>query len=279
MGIGVLCLGQSGTGKSYGISGLNPDETKIISVKKPILPFRKQFELVVAKSGEEIIAEMKNTKKKVIVIDDFQYLLGVPMMKRVSEKGWEKFNEIQQPYSDVLESIDELPSDTIVIFISHTETDDNGNTKIKTIGKALDKYITIEGLFMIVLGTSVIDGKYYYTTQNNGSNTVKSPEGMFPGMLIPNDYGYVVEHIRNYYYMDGSKSDSEMEQIDKAVSESVPEVDNTGRKVRKPRSAKLEQNDDDLPFIMKEEPPKDIEEQKEETPVQETRKRRVRKER
>lgn len=210
MAIGVLVLGEPGTGKTFSIRNLTPDEVEILSVVKPILPFRGKYSIKKTPSGDAVIRAMKATKKKVIVVDDFQYILGVPMLKRIGEKGWDKFNEIQQPYADVLDTLKDLPDDTIVFFNSHTTTDDSGRTQIKTIGKALDKYISIEGLFMIVLGTSVVDGKYYFITQNNGANTLKSPDGMFPSLAIPNDMQYVVDKIRNYYYMDGAKTDEEM---------------------------------------------------------------------
>lgn len=217
MAIGVLVLGESGTGKTHSIKGFKPEEVKILSVKKPILPFRGDYELVKTPTGKDVIREMKNTDKKVIIVDDFQYLLGVQMMKRVSEKGWEKFNEIQQPYADVLEAIDELPDDVIVYFTSHVQRDDSGKTKIKTIGKALDNYLTVEGLFMIVLGTLVVDGNYYFTTQNNGNDTIKSPEGMFPSYAIDNDLKYVDEKIRNYYHIGEFLSDAEMAEIDEVT--------------------------------------------------------------
>lgn len=217
MAIGVLVLGESGTGKTYSIKNLNPDEVKILSVQKPILPFRGKYDVVKTPTGDDIIRELKNTKKKVIVIDDFQYVLGIPMMQRIGEKGWEKFNDIQQGYSDVLDAVNDLPDDTIVYFTSHVMyNDDTGKTQIKTIGKALDKYLTVEGLFMIVLGTQVVENHYYFITQNNGSNTLKSPEGMFPTLAIPNDLAYVTDKIRNYYYMEGSKSDAEMKAEDEA---------------------------------------------------------------
>lgn len=217
MAIGVLILGESGTGKTHSIKGFAPDEVKILSVKKPILPFRGDYDLVKTPTGRDIIKELKNTKKKAIVIDDFQYILGVQMMKRVSEKGWDKFNEIQQPYADVLEAIDELPDDVIVYLNSHVEIDENGKKKIKTIGKALDKYLTVEGLFMIVLGTLVVDGSYYFTTQNSGSDTIKSPEGMFPSYAIDNDLKYVDDKIRNYYHIGEFLTDDEMAEIDETV--------------------------------------------------------------
>lgn len=236
MAIGVLILGDSGTGKSRSIKPFSPDEVKILSVYKPILPFEKsyEYELVKTPTGKDIIMEMKNTEKKNIVIDDFQYVLGRPMMHRISEKGWDKFNEIQQPYADVLEAISDLPDDVIVYLTSHTETDNNGRTKIKTIGNALDKYMTVEGLFMIVLGTVVVNDKYYFATQNSGNDTLKSPEGMFPSKWIPNDMKYVGDKIRNYYHMDDAKSDEEMANADAKHTVTDSDVQQTGgRRSRK----------------------------------------------
>lgn len=222
MAIGVLILGESGTGKSFSMRNFEPDEVKVLSVEKPILPFRKKMEVVLTPNEKKIIKEMKNTDKKNIVVDDFQYILGVQMMKRSLEKGWDKFNEIQYDYFSVLDAVKELPDDTIVYFISHTETTEDGMTKVKTIGKALDKYITIEGMFMVVLGTRVSDGKYFFTTQNDGKNTVKSPDGMFPSFAIENDLKYVEEKIRNYYYMDGAKSDEEIAESDEEKKADLP---------------------------------------------------------
>jgi hypothetical protein len=238
MAIGVLILGESGTGKTYSVKTFSPDEVKILSVVKPILPFRGKYEVVKTPDAESIILEMKNTKKKNIVIDDFQYILGVPMMRRIGEKGWDKFNDIQQPYADVLDALNTLPDDTIVYLNSHTEQDDTGKRKIKTIGKALDKYLTVEGLFMIVLGTMVVDGKYYFQTQNGGNDTLKSPEGMFPTLLIPNDLKYVEDKIRSYYFMDGAKSDAEMEAEDQshAVTDVMPKKGRSrGQKKEEPK--------------------------------------------
>jgi hypothetical protein len=238
MAIGVLILGESGTGKTYSVKTFAPEDVKILSVVKPILPFRGKYEVVKTPTARDIIREMKNTRKKNIVIDDFQYILGVPMMRRIGEKGWDKFNDIQQPYADVLDALNNLPDDTIVYLNSHTEQDDTGKRKIKTIGKALDKYLTVEGLFMIVLGTMVVDGKYYFQTQNGGNDTLKSPEGMFPTLLIPNDLKYVEDKIRNYYFMDGAKTDAEMAAEDQshAVTDVMPKKGRSrGQKKEEPK--------------------------------------------
>lgn len=260
MAIGVLIEGRPGTGKSYSIKGLNPEETLVISTQKPILPFRKKYEVVKASTGHEVVENMLKTDKPIIVVDDLQFILGVPMMERIGEKGWDKFNEIQQPYMDVLNTLNDLPDEKIVFFTSHTETDENGLTKVKTIGKALDKYISIEGLFMIVLGTQVVDDQYYLVTQNNGANTLKSPEDMFPSKYIPNDLGYVVEKIKNYYYMEGAVSDEDIKKADELYTVNTEEVEKPKRRGRKAKKEEAKPVKEES----KKEEPKQVEEPKEE---------------
>lgn len=240
MAIGVLILGESGSGKSYSMRNLTEDEVKVISVEKPILPFKNHLEVIRTSDVKKIIEELKSTDKKIVVIDDFQYILGLACMRRSLEKGWDKFSEMQYDYFQILDALKELPDDMIVYFLSHTETDENGVTKIKTIGKALDKYITIEGMFMIVLGTKVSDGNYYFITQNSGRDTLKTPAGMFPSYAVDNDLKYVDEKIRNYYEIGDFLSDEDMKKIDEAAKkEDIPIKEE--KKKRGRRSAKKEE--------------------------------------
>ena len=240
MAIGVLILGESGSGKSYSMRNLSPDEVKVISVEKPILPFKNHFDITRTNDVDKIVKELKATKKKIAVIDDFQYILGLAAMRRSLEKGWDKFSEMQYDYFKILDALKDLPDDMTVYFMSHTETDENGVTKIKTIGKALDKYITIEGLFMIVLGTRVSDGNYYFITQSNGKDTLKTPAGMFPSYAIDNDLKYVDEKIRNYYEIGEFLSDEDMKEIDEAAKKADIFKDDEKPK-RGRRSAKKEE--------------------------------------
>lgn len=217
MAIPVLVLGQSGTGKSYSMKNFDESELCLISVQKPLLPFRKKFEeTVVTDKYAEIIKAMQSTKKKVIVIDDTQYLMCNEFMRRATEKGYDKFTEIAQNFwSLVVQEVNKLPADTIVYLLCHTATDENGVEKMKTIGKLVDEKITPEGLFTIVLKTAVSDGNYAFVTQNNGKDTVKSPEGMFSTYAINNDLKYVDEKIRNYYELgELFLSDDEIAEID-----------------------------------------------------------------
>ena len=240
MAIPVLVLGQSGTGKSYSMKNFNEDEICLISVQKALLPFRKKFkETVVTDKYTEIIKAMESTKKKVIVIDDTQYLMCNEFMRRATEKGFDKFTEIAQNFwSLVVQEVNNLPSDTIVYLLCHTSTDENGIEKMKTIGKLVDEKITPEGLFTIVLKTAVSDGNYAFVTQNNGKDTVKSPEGMFSTYAINNDLKYVDEKIRNYYELgELYLSDSEIAEIDEINKnlEIEPPKPRSERKQRKSR--------------------------------------------
>lgn len=240
MATGVLVIGQSGTGKSFSIKNFYEDEICLISVQKALLPFRKKFtETVVTDKYADIIKTIKATKKKVIVIDDTQYLMCNEFMRRATEKGYDKFTEIAQNFwSLVVEEINSLPADTIVYLLCHTATDENGVEKMKTIGKMVDEKITPEGLFTIVLKTTVSDGNYAFVTQNNGKDTVKSPEGMFSTYAINNDLKYVDEKIRNYYELgDLYLSDSEIAEIDEINknTEIEPPKPRSERKQRKSR--------------------------------------------
>ena len=44
-----------------------------------------------------------------------------------------------------------------------------------------------------------MDGKYFFATQTDGTDTCKSPIGLFESMYIPNDLKSVDEALRIYY--------------------------------------------------------------------------------
>ena len=193
-----------------------------MNVSGKALPFRSAFtDTLVSTDYTAISRFIKGTDRKVIVVDDAQYIMAFQYMHRIRENGWDKFNDIQNDFFKIIEDAKGLAEDKIVYFLSHIETKEDGRQKIKTIGKMLDEKITIEGMFTIVLKTYVADGKYYFVTQNSGNDTVKSPIDMFTSITIDNDLKYVTEKIRNYYHMAGSKSDAEMAVDDKAVAGDV----------------------------------------------------------
>lgn len=252
MAIPVLILGESGTGKSASLRNFEPDDLKVINVANKPLPFKNKFESISTDDYRTIIKELKLNKKKVAVIDDAQYLMANEFMRRATERGFDKFTEIAQNFWTLVNTVKDLPADQVVYFLAHIERDANGNEKIKTIGKLLDEKITVEGMFTIVLKTNVTDGVYSFITQNSGHDTVKSPIGMFPGVVIDNDLKYVDEKIRNYYEIGDFLTDEEMAEIDEAAKkDDIPIADEKPKRGRK--RAKKEEPENTLAEEKKEE--------------------------
>lgn len=234
----VLILGDSGTGKSASLRNFKPEEVLVINSAGKPLPFRNHFETVTPafnKMTSDVIKAMDATSKKVIIIDDAQYIMSFQYMRRIKENGWDKWNDIQGDFFNIIQHCDELPADTIVYILSHIQRDEEGREKLKTMGKMLDEKITLEGLFTVVLKTSVADGQYCFLTQNSGKDTVKSPIGMFDSYAIDNDLKYVDTKIRNYYEIGDFVDDAQVAQLDQAVAktEIVKEAAGDRRRRRK----------------------------------------------
>lgn len=218
MSIATLVLGQSGTGKTASLRNLDPEHTLLIQAVKKPLPFRSEgwayFDkektpagnMFVSDQAQTIIKLMKATKRDVIVLDDFQYILANEFMRRVLDKetgnaAFAKYNEIAHSAWSILMAASQLADNKRVYILGHTQEDDSGRVKAKTIGKLLDEKITIEGLLTIVLRTAVINGQYLFSTKNNGADTVKAPMGLFEDEHIENDLAAVDAAIFGYYQL------------------------------------------------------------------------------
>lgn len=202
MGLPVLILGYSGSGKSASLRNFKADELALVNVNGKPLPFRTQFENVLKSDNyKDITAFIKKQSVKSIVIDDTQYLMANEFMRRAKETGFQKFTDIGKNFWELVRFAEVMPDDVIIYFLNHLETDENGRQKTKTIGKLLDEKITVEGMFTTVLKTVVNNGKYLFATQTDGNDTCKSPMGLFNAMYIENDLKTVDEALRIYYRM------------------------------------------------------------------------------
>ena len=204
MALPVLILGESGTGKTTSLRNCPPDRFGLINVSKKPLPFRSALKPYNTDDYGKIIGALKLAKAPSIVIDDSQYLMVNAFMRRSKEKGYDKYTDIANTHWSLIDFIiNSLPENMIVYLMSHTDRDQQGNEKAKTVGRMIDQYITLEGLFTIVLKTHVMDGKYTFLTHNSGFDTVKSPLGMFDTDEIDNDLLLVDNTIRDYYNLGG----------------------------------------------------------------------------
>ncbi len=226
MGIPILILGESGTGKSASMRNFKSEDIALVNVGSKPLPFRGHFEESInSDSYRQITKFIKECWAPIVVIDDAQYLMANEFMRRADERGYDKFTEIGVNFWNLVRTVIDLPPDKIVVFMAHIERDVNGNEKIKTIGKLLDEKITVEGMFSIVLKTVVKDGVYSFTTQNNGHDTVKSPIGMFDSNIIDNDLEKVCHRVYDFYFGEPTKKAEQKkpEEIADPVPETITE--------------------------------------------------------
>ena len=208
MSIATLILGQSGTGKTTSLRNFDPNEVLLIQAVKKPLPFKSKDwkpltseggSIYVCDNAQKICNVLEKTTRKIIIIDDNQYIMANEFMRRASEKSFDKFTEIAHNMWSIFNKASALPDDVRVYILSHTEESENGKSKIKTIGKLLDEKITLEGLVTICLQTQVINEQHVFLTKNNGQNTVKSPIGLFETDHIENDLKAVDDAIVEYF--------------------------------------------------------------------------------
>ena len=202
MGIAVLILGESGSGKSASMRNFTESDVRILNVASKPFPFRNVNKLKKADKAtySMIKGAVSSGKSLSYVVDDAQYLMAFESFEKANETGYGKFTNMAKNYEEMLRYIqEETTPDTIVYIMQHIETDENGKVKAKTLGKMLDQQLTIEGLFTIVLLCKADRNKHYFVTQSDGTNPCKSPMGMFDEIEIDNDLKLVDDAIREYY--------------------------------------------------------------------------------
>lgn len=220
----IAIVGPSGTGKSTSIRSLNPKETFIINVARKELPFRGAEKLYNTESKNymevddipQIIGLLGTINEKAphiknIILDDAIYSMSFLMMRKANEVGFSKFTNLAKDVTNLLTTARKLRNDLKIFYITHSENiEDDGRIvgqKIKTIGKALDNQIVLEGLFTIALYTHVEEDKdgtprYSFVTNRFRNYPAKSPMGMFENTLMPNDLQAVCNIIDEYYQDD-----------------------------------------------------------------------------
>lgn len=200
MGIPVLILGESGSGKSASLRNFEPEDVSIFNVAAKPLPFRKKLPMKATSDYSAIQKGIQASQKKSFVIDDSQYLLCFESFAKAKETGYGKYTDMALHFYNLVQFvIRQTPPDVIVYFLHHTESDSNtGKVKAKTMGKMLDNQLTLEGLFSIVLMAYTDGKKHVFVTQSDGMTTAKSPMEMLPAE-IENDLKAVDQAIRTYY--------------------------------------------------------------------------------
>ena len=224
----VMILGESGSGKSASLRNFKPGEVCVLNVAGKRLPFRNEFGQAVVNLSQlpsigarydTILHIVRSGKYQRYVIDDSQYLLSFELFDRALERGYDKFVEMAKHFYDLITGCQmsytiwergkdklwvdtgkPLP-DTTVYFLHHTDRDDGGCIKAKTIGKMIDEKLNLAGLFTTVLLAGTDGTDHWFQTHGDGLSVVKSPMDMFKEDRIPNDLALVDKTIREFYGM------------------------------------------------------------------------------
>jgi hypothetical protein len=210
MSIAALILGSSGSGKSTSLRNLDPTKTLLIQCIKKPLPFKSagwkkrvsmQDDGNVIQTSDPVMIEkiMRKSPHDIVVIDDYQAVMVNSLMSRSSEKGFDKFTDIAKSAWNIFNAAGDLADHRRVYIMAHTQTDDFGQTRMKTVGKMVDQTLVPEGYFTIVLRTEVVNNTYKFVTQTNGQDCCKSPVALFKDLHIDNDLAQVDKDIQDFY--------------------------------------------------------------------------------
>lgn len=213
----VLVLGESGSGKSSSIRNLISQETFIVNVIGKPLPFKGALSKYKGISTDGLIGNyyatddvttikrvinLVNNKRpdiNVLVLDDFGYTITNSFMRKAKQRGYDRFTDIAKDMFDILDLVSNLRQDLYCFVMMHTDIDNQGCSKPKTVGKMIDQYICIEGKFTTVLHAIVNDGNYQFITNFDGTHMCKSPLELFDNQFIDNDLSIVIEKMKLYF--------------------------------------------------------------------------------
>ena len=205
MGMPILIYGKSGAGKSRSLKYFAEDEILFINIEGKALPFRTSFKYKCRTDNlDTIIEQLQKMPCKTAVIDDAGYLMTHHFMDNHRNK---KGNASFDMYDDIADRMyflvqrikNEVPEGVRVYIMLHEDTNDAGDTKIRTIGKLIDNKVCLEGMVTICLRCMSDEGKHFFRTVTDGYDITKAPEDMFEEAEIENNLKFVDDTICEFY--------------------------------------------------------------------------------
>lgn len=209
----ICIMGESGSGKTTSLRNLPPEETFYIDCDKKGLSWkgwRQQYNAQKKNykptdDAQKILGILRGISEKCpqikyVVIDTLNGIMVGDEMRRIKEKGYDKWLDLANCVWDLVDSAYSYREDLTLIFTAHTQTerDDTGYsfTRMKTSGRKLDK-ICLESKFTTVLLSKCVDGSYIFETRSRNS-TCKTPLGAFETYSIENDVILALEALKDY---------------------------------------------------------------------------------
>ena len=211
----IAVMGESGAGKTTSMRNLDPKTTMYIDCDKKGLSWKgwreqynKENKNYIDSDDPDYVLKMVQMVSNspdfqhinVVIIDTINGLMVADEMRRIKEKGYDKWQDLAISVYNLVDKALTFRDDLTIIFTAHTQTDreDSGYmfTHIKTSGRKLDK-IVLESKFPVVLLAKVMDGAYKFETKAD-SSTAKVPMGAIEDQYIDNDITKVIDALKDY---------------------------------------------------------------------------------
>lgn len=224
----ILIVGESSTGKSTSIFGLNPEETFVVSCAQKTLPFKGSKKLYTryskkdnptgnfySTSNPDVIGKLLDYVNDTprftnLVIDDAGMLLNFGLFDRIEEVGFKKFEAIAKDFSEILLKVRDMREDLKVFVMLHEEeiVSEDGTYHRRIIqipSKMIREKLHPERLTNYTFFTCRKEDpdnsdvlRYYFITGNDLYCAAKSPKGSFTSKLIDNNLQLIVDAIEAY---------------------------------------------------------------------------------
>ena len=206
----ILIMGEPASGKTVSLRNIPKNELYYIDCDKKGLNYKgwkndfneENKNYFKTNDGELIEKCMQGISEKredihYIVIDTINSIMIADEMRRSKDKNFDKWIDLASCIFNLVNIVPDLRDDITVIFIGHTQTDDEGFTRLLTNGKKLNK-IGLEKYFDTVLIAKNNDGKYVFETKSPNS-TARTPMGSYDDeQYIDNDLYEVIKVLKEY---------------------------------------------------------------------------------
>ena len=198
MGVCVLVLGRSGSGKSTSLRNFRPGEVGVLNVLGKPLPFRGRLDSTDHPDYGMVRQCLASGRRRAWVVDDAGYLMANENFARARESGYQKFTDMAVSFQQVVSAATLAPRDSVTYLMMHSERGADGLEKPRVPGRMLEEKWCIEGACPVVIDCEVRDGRHVFVTANDGTNLAKAPMGMLPEVM-DNDLRAVDAAIREYW--------------------------------------------------------------------------------
>lgn len=198
MGVPVLILGASGSGKTYALRNLPNESYGLIECEKTMLPFRGGKKFARTKNFEELRGIVKSyaEKCKTVVVDDFGYCVTDLFINHIGDKDqFAIYKAIAAEVYQTFEFFNGLPDGVIVYVTMHTDSDAFNNIVPKIMGKMVNEKIDLLGMVNVCILSEVVEGEHVFIV--DGKPPAKSC-GIFEEAKLPNDLALIDKGIRAF---------------------------------------------------------------------------------